>query len=105
MSDETKKGLAETPAPFAGSGSGPGSGPGSGKRDTLKVRRIGNSLGVVLPKDLLARLGAAEGDELVVSDSEAGLHLQRRDDAHDAHMRLVEQVMARYPNTLKALAK
>jgi putative addiction module antidote len=35
----------------------------------LKVRKIGNSLGVVLPKELLAQFGVDEGDELIVSET------------------------------------
>ena len=43
---------------------------------TLKVRRIGNSLGVVLPKEVLAKLRVSEGDELTISDAPAGVMLQ-----------------------------
>jgi putative addiction module antidote len=71
----------------------------------LKIRKIGNSLGVVLPKETLARLRVGEGDELQVTETETGLHLHRRDDEFKEHMRLVEKIMARYPNTLRALAK
>ncbi len=42
------KGFSEEPAKFAG---------GKARPDVLKIRQIGNSLGVVLPKDVLARLG------------------------------------------------
>lgn len=71
----------------------------------LKVRKIGNSHGVVLPKDLLARLRVGEGDELSVTETPTGLQLHRKDDEFEEHMRLVEKVMARYPNTMRALAK
>lgn len=77
----------------------------SSRGQTLKVRQIGNSLGVVLPKETLARLRASEGDELYVTETETGLHLHRKDDEFEEHMRLVEKAMARYPNTLRALAK
>ena len=87
--EETAAGFAQKPAPG----------------HTLKIRRIGNSLGVVLPKDTLARLNAKDGDELMVTETEAGLHLHRKDDEFEEHMRLVEKAMARYPNTLRALAK
>lgn len=72
---------------------------------TLKIRAIGNSLGVVLPKEVLQSLGAGEGDELMVADTEAGVELRRKDAQFEDHMRRVETIMARYPNTLKALAR
>lgn len=90
------KGFSEEPAKFAGGKSRPG---------VLKVRQIGNSLGVVLPKDVLARLGAVEGDEILIAETETGLQLYRKDTEFEDHMRVVEKIMARYPNTLRALAK
>lgn len=90
------KGFEESPTAFSGK-------PGRGQ--TLKIRQIGNSLGVVLPKETLARLNAGDGDEVIVTESETGIHLHRKDDEFEEHMRLVEKVMARYPNTLRALAK
>ena len=91
-----RKGISEKPAKFAG---------GRTRPDVLKVRRIGNSLGVVLPKEVLARLGAVEGDEILITEAETGLQLHRKDAAFETHMRAVEKMMARYPNTLRALAK
>jgi putative addiction module antidote len=75
------------------------------KRKTLKIRAIGNSLGVVLPKDVLASLGAGEGDAISVMSTGDGVILRREDAEYEDHMRRVEKIMARYPNTLKALAK
>lgn len=72
---------------------------------TLKLRKIGNSVGVVLPKELLATLNADEGDEISVIETADGLHLTKPDAAFDQHMKEVEQIMARYPNTLRALAQ
>ncbi|MFZ5616623.1 MAG: AbrB/MazE/SpoVT family DNA-binding domain-containing protein [Pseudomonadota bacterium] len=92
------KGFSEEPAAFAAPKA-------AGRADTLKIRQIGNSLGVVLPKDLLAALRAREGDEILVTEIETGLQLHRKDAEFEEHMRLVEKVMARYPNTLRALAK
>lgn len=81
------------------------SGAPSAGSSALKIRQIGNSLGVVLPKEIIARLGAKEGDELLVTETEAGIQLHRKDAEFEEHMRLVEETMARYPNTLRALAK
>lgn len=92
------KGLAEEAAEFSAKKP-------PAKADALKVRKIGNSLGVVLPKDVLARLRVGEGDEVLVTETESGLHLHRKDAEFEEHMRLLEKAMARYPNTLRALAK
>jgi putative addiction module antidote len=89
------KSFAEDAAPFAG----------PKRPDVLKVRQIGNSFGVVMPKEMLARLGAVEGDEILVTETETGLQLHRKDSEFEEHMRLVDKAMARYPNTLRALAK
>jgi putative addiction module antidote len=72
----------------------------------LKVRRIGNSLGVVLPKELLTRLGVAEGDELIVTDSLGReLHLSPADEDFERQMRAAEEIMDRYRNALAELAR
>ena len=92
------KGFSEEPAKF-------GAPKPAGRGDVLKIRQIGNSLGVVLPKEIVARLGAKEGDEILVTETETGLHLHRKDAEFEEHMRRVEKVMTRYPNTLRALAK
>lgn len=72
----------------------------------LKVRKIGNSLGVVLPRDVLARLGAAEGDELILIDGpEGALQISRADDDFARQMEAAEEIMERYKNALAELAK
>lgn len=71
----------------------------------LKLRKIGNSIGVVLPKELLALLSAKEGDEISVTETPNGIQLNKPDHEFEEHMKLVEKVMERYPNTLRALAK
>lgn len=98
MSKE-KSGFEERASDFSGPKSG------GAKPEVLKIRRIGNSLGVVLPKDVVTRLGAQEGDEMLVTATATGIEIHRKDTEFEEHMRLVEKVMARYPNTLRALAK
>jgi putative addiction module antidote len=72
----------------------------------LKIRRIGNSLGVVLPKDLLAKLGVGELDELVVTDTPGrGLHFSASDPDFERQMRAAEEIMEQYKNALAELAK
>lgn len=72
---------------------------------TLKVRKIGNSLGVVLPKDVLAKLRVSEGDELSVSETPNGVALQRHDAELQDQIEAARRAMKRYRNALRELAK
>ncbi len=72
----------------------------------LKIRRIGNSLGVVLPRDVLARLGVDEGSEIVLTDTpEGGLRIDRADEEFARQMEAAEEIMEQYKNALAELAK
>lgn len=72
---------------------------------TLKVRRIGNSLGVVLPKEVLAKLRVGEGDTLSVSETAEGVALIADTADTDELMRLAEEIMLRRRKVLRALAQ
>jgi putative addiction module antidote len=72
---------------------------------TLKVRRIGNSLGVVLPKDVLAQLRVGEGDELTVSETPDGVALSSYDEEVRRQIEIGRDLMKRYRNALRELAK
>ncbi len=72
----------------------------------LKVRQIGNSLGVVLPKDVLARLNLAEGDSVFVTEAPDGtMRITPYDPAFETQMRAAREGMTAYRNTLRELAK
>lgn len=72
----------------------------------LQVRKIGNSVGLILPKDLLARLKLKEGDVLhVVEQTERGLKLTPYDPKHTKAMEIARRAMKTYADTFKALAK
>jgi putative addiction module antidote len=72
----------------------------------LKVRKIGNSLGVVLPKEAITRLHAGEGDRLFLIEGPNGAYqVTPYDPAFEAKMNKVEDIISRYRNTLHALAK
>ena len=72
----------------------------------LKVRKIGNSLGIVLPKETLALLGVGEGDELIVTNAPGReLRLTPPDEDFERQMQAAEEIMDRYKNTLAELAK
>lgn len=72
----------------------------------LKVRKIGNSLGVVLPKEAVGRLKAGEGDRLFLVEAPDGAYqLTPYDPAFEKKMEKAEDIIGRYRNTLHALAK
>lgn len=75
----------------------------------LKLRKIGNSVGVVLPKEALARLNVAEGDTLTLTDApEGGLRVTPAAAGREQfarQMKAAESVIRRYRNTLRELAK
>lgn len=72
----------------------------------LKVRRFGNSLGVVLPKQVIARLNTRDGAPLYLTEApDGGYRLVPFDPAFEKKMAIAEDIIARYPNTLHVLAK
>jgi putative addiction module antidote len=72
----------------------------------LKVRKIGNSLGVVLPKEAISRLHASDGDRLFLIEGANGAYqLTSYDPAFEKKMEKAEDIINRYRNTLHALAK
>jgi putative addiction module antidote len=72
----------------------------------LKVRKIGNSLGVVLPKEAVSRLHAGEGDRLFLIEGPDGAYqLTPYDPAFEKKMAAAEDIIGHYRNTLHTLAK
>jgi putative addiction module antidote len=72
----------------------------------LKVRKIGNSLGVVLPKEAVSHLRAGEGDRLFLIEGPNGAYqLTPYDPAFAEKMAKAEDIIGRYRNTLHALSK
>lgn len=72
---------------------------------SAKVTRIGNSTGVVLPKEVLARLRVDKGDVLCFMETPDGFKLTPYDPNFAAIMEAAEQVMAEDRDVLRALAK
>jgi putative addiction module antidote len=71
-----------------------------------QIKKIGNSTGVILPKELLARLKLAEGDRLyVVEQTERGLKLTPCDPKHAKAMELARRSFRKCADTYKALTK
>ena len=75
------------------------------KAKKLKIVKIGNSVGIVLPREVLAKLRAALGDDLYVTETPQGIAL-RADDAEFVHaMTLAEGIMRKDREILAVLAK
>lgn len=70
----------------------------------LKVTTIGNSAGVILPKELLARLRLEKGDELYALETPGGIHITTYDADFADQMAVAEEVMHRRRTLLRQLA-
>ena len=72
----------------------------------LEIKKIGNSTGLILPKDLIADLDLAQGDWVYVSRTpDRGPKISRYDPDHQEAMDIARDVMREYRDTFKALAK
>ena len=71
----------------------------------LKITKIGNSAGVVLPKEFLAHLEVEVGDTLSVTRTPRGIELSAPEADFDAQMAAAREVMARRKRALRELAK
>ena len=75
----------------------------------LRLRRVGNSLGVILPKEVIEALGAEgkAGEKLAVTrlPDGRGLELRHVDEKFEKKLALLRDTIKRYKNTLRELAK
>jgi putative addiction module antidote len=72
----------------------------------LKVRKFGNSLGVVLPKEVINRLQTGDGEPLFLIDApDGGYRLTPYDSGFEKKMAKADDIIGRYRNTLHVLAK
>lgn len=73
---------------------------------SIKVRKIGNSLGIVLPKEALQALRVEEGDTLYLTESpDHSLRINADKPGFGEKMQIADSLMKRYRNALKELAK
>lgn len=70
----------------------------------LKITTIGNSAGVILPKELMARLRLEKGDELFALETPDGVRLTTYDPKLAAQMEVAEKVMRKDRAVLRKLA-
>ena len=71
----------------------------------LKITAIGNSAGIILPKELLARLRVGKGDELFAIETPDGVRLTAFDPELAAQMEVAEEVMRERRTLLHKLAQ
>jgi putative addiction module antidote len=69
------------------------------------IRKIGNSEGVILPKELLAKLNLRAGDSLEVKETAGGVTLTPVDDSFERQMEAARKVMDKYKVALQKLAE
>jgi putative addiction module antidote len=75
------------------------------KTTPLKVRKIGNSLGVILTKEAAEALRVEEGDSLYLTEAPGGLLISGDDAKFAEAMAIVDDGMKQYRNALRELAK
>jgi putative addiction module antidote len=71
----------------------------------LKVTQIGNSLGVILPKEMLARLKVEKGDQLFMTEAPDGYRVTPYRAAAEEQIKAGRQFMHDYRETFRELAK
>ena len=71
----------------------------------LKLTQIGNSVGVILPKEVLARLKLAKGDTVFLTEAANGITLTPYDPELEEQLKLGREFMHDYRDTFHQLAK
>ncbi len=71
----------------------------------LKISQVGNSLGIVLPKDLLARLKVGKGDVLFLTEAPDGWRVTPYDPVLEEQIGEAQKIMHRRRSVLHELAK
>lgn len=72
---------------------------------TLKLTQIGNSIGVILPKEVIARLKLAKGDSIFITETPDGFAITPYDPALDDQIKAGREFMQEYRDTFHQLAK
>lgn len=69
------------------------------------VRKIGNSEGIILPKEVLGKLNVKAGDKINLVETPEGIMLKVASDEFDRQMKIADKFMDRYRVALEKLAK
>ena len=70
-----------------------------------KLVAVGNSTGVIIPRDILAASGLAQGEEVTIKASSGRLEIEAKTDDFDRQMAIARDVMKRRFQALRELAK
>lgn len=73
--------------------------------NTLAIRQIGNSNGVIFPQEILNKLKCSTGDKLYVIETADGIELTPYNPEFAADMKLADEIMMKNKNMFKKLAK
>ncbi len=73
--------------------------------EKLKLRAIGNSVGVILPKDVLKRLKLEKGDELYLTATPDGIRLTPSTASLEKEMEIGREIMRKRRSALRELAR
>lgn len=71
----------------------------------LKIRKLGNSMGVVIPREVLVRLNVEMGDTIFLTESPDGFHITAYDEEFEKQMKIARKIMKEDRDILRALAK
>ena len=72
---------------------------------TRKITQVGNSLGVILPREIVDRLRLVKGEEVSVVETPNGIEITPFDPEFDKKLEAARKVSRRYRNALRELAK
>lgn len=72
---------------------------------TLKITQIGNSLGLILPREIVERLRLEKGETVSVVETPQGIEITPFDPDFDKKLEAARKVTKRYRNALRELAK
>jgi putative addiction module antidote len=76
-----------------------------GHMHTLKLTQIGNSVGLILPKEVLARLKLVKGDTVFLTDAPGAITITPHDPSFEEQLEIGREFMREYRDTFNALAK
>ena len=71
----------------------------------IKLRKIGNSVGIVLPKETLAKLKVREGETIYLTDARDGFRITPYNEEFEVQMNAAEKIMNEDRDILRELSK
>ena len=72
---------------------------------TAKIIAVGNSAGIILPKEILARMNVEKGDTVYIAETPTGFQISPYDEEFSVKMEVADRVIRRYRDAFKRLAE